>query len=141
MIARKPFRAKPGSGSLSRSGRPTRQVSMKKRNPKRRVSEWARAYGSAERVAWVRSLPCLVCGPLSFGASQNAHVGTGGVSRKADARNVVPLCAPHHRSLHTRGVRSFEDRYGINLETAAERINALWLARSTPSTAGASKNE
>lgn len=111
---------------MKRSPMPRRRTRLKAVNPARRKREFARCYGSAERVAFVRSLPCVVCGAMSFGASQNAHVETDGMGRKADARRIVPLCAPHHRSLHARGILAFQDRYGVDLYVAAAATDAAW---------------
>ena len=68
---------------------------------KRSASEFARIYGSRERVEWVKTLPCAVascglsCGPCD-GEIHNAHTVSGGKGRKADAATVAPLCAKHH---------------------------------------------
>jgi len=73
---------------------------IKARNAKRRQSEFARCYGSKERVAWVKAQPCIVCvarGSMNVGPSDNAHTSTGGMGRKADYRFIVPMCRTHHR--------------------------------------------
>lgn len=117
-----------GSGGL-RSRKP-----IAKRNPKRKAKEFARAYGSDERVEFVRWLPCLLCARMP---SQNAHVGNGGMSRKADADRIVPLCGPDVTGCHAiyddwRGSqRSFEEAYASELsgrtmlECAAD-VEAAW---------------
>jgi hypothetical protein len=43
--------------------------------------------------------------------------------------NTVPLCMRHHREQHRIGIRSFEARYAVNLETAAIHFGARSLAR------------
>jgi hypothetical protein len=59
--------------------------------PKKRTNaEFARIYGSEERVLWVKSLPCLVCGKLP---SDNHHIVNEGMGRKASYRLIVPLCS------------------------------------------------
>lgn len=90
------------------------------RNPQRRQKNFARAYHSSERVQWVQRLPCSLCGR---GPSENAHTETGGMGRKADYTSIVPLCSPHHRSLHDHGVAPATRTY---LREEAVRINALW---------------
>ncbi len=84
---------------LRSSGPPERRTRVKPRNAKRKASEFARCYGSKERVAWIRSLPCIICELRStpqVGPSDNAHVTGDGMGRKADARFIVPLCRMHH---------------------------------------------
>lgn len=122
---------------------------IKRLNPRRRKSEFARCYHSKERVAFVKSLPCVGCGfdPRTniYGACENAHIETGGTSRKSDYTKVVPLCAPHpvggrigrlvvfrseegcHRDLHHLGRESFEAKYKVNLEKAAAETEKRWL--------------
>lgn len=38
-----------------------KRTPIKKRNAKRRASEFARCYHSRARVAFVKSMPCLYC--------------------------------------------------------------------------------
>ncbi len=86
---------------LRSSGPPERRTRVKPRNAARRVSEFARCYGSKERVAWIKALPCVVCAVQTVpqdGPSDNAHTATDGMGRKADARFIVPLCRMHHRA-------------------------------------------
>lgn len=103
-------------------------------NVARRKANHARAYGS--KRAWVVSLPCLVCG---YRPCQAAHVGNGGLSRKADAAWLVPLCGPmilgterpvlvegHHAESHRTGVKSFATKYGLDLKAEAVRTEAEW---------------
>lgn len=94
----------------------TRKTPVRTRNPKRHKAEWTRAYGSKERVEWVKHQPCCVCG---YCVCENAHTTTGGVGRKADADHIVPLCRAHHRELHQHGQATFEATYGIRLESVA----------------------
>jgi hypothetical protein len=102
---------------------PRRVVRVKAVNAARRSSERARAYGSPERRAWVKALPCLVCISIP---SENAHVVTGGMGRKADAASIVPLCHRCHRELHAIGVASFQDRHRLDLLAWAARVDAWW---------------
>jgi hypothetical protein len=87
---------KPRASRITR-GKP---IARKRRKPE----EFARIYGSRERVEWVKSLPCLYCAALSpflaaatVGQSQNCHTVTGGTGRKAGYETIIPLCAKHHR--------------------------------------------
>jgi len=62
----------------------------------RKASEWSRIYGSKARVAWVKSLGCLICGNVP---SDNCHTEGGGVGRKAGYETIIPLCRSHHQAL------------------------------------------
>lgn len=67
-----------------------RRTPVKKRNAKRHTREWARAYGSPERVAAINAKPCCWCGLEGY--TENAHTESGGGSRKANASTIAPLC-------------------------------------------------
>jgi hypothetical protein len=117
----------PSKDSLRRAPLP-RGTTPLGRNRKRQQSEFARCYGSEERVEWVKALPCVVCG---YGPCDNAHVIGGGISRKAGYESIVPLCSgPHgcHAELHRIGVKTFGRRNRIDLCQAAERIANAWNA-------------
>lgn len=123
-ISAKRLAADPSLGRRSSTIAPSRKP-VKPRNAKRRESEFARCYFSKERVAFVKSLPCVVCtgitGGLSVGhgASDNAHTGErSGMGRKAGYETIVPMCRPHHERF---------DRYGepFNIEECREAIQAL----------------
>ena len=110
-----------------------------KRNPKRKAKEFARAYGSDERVEFVKSLPCIVatrvfCGVTKAccaGDIENAHTKGGGMGRKAPASSVVPMCSGHHRYLHTVGSTEFQAVYRVDLTAEAAKCEAAWLAYVT----------
>jgi hypothetical protein len=97
---------------------------LKKRNRRRYSANWKRAYESVERVNFVAGLTCVGCG---YGRNcENHHIKSGGKSRKADSRFVVPLCMPCHDEYHNLGRRSFETKYGINLDELAEETERAW---------------
>jgi hypothetical protein len=89
---------------------------------KRSAEEFARIYGSEERVEWVKAQPCVVPG-CPFRPIENAHIKNGGMGRKSDYQNIVPLCQPHHLLLHNTGKPSM---WGIDLEAAAAETEAKW---------------
>jgi hypothetical protein len=101
-------------------------------NRKRKVSEFARVYGSRQRVAWVKRRPCLVANDeCRQYAIENAHVtddGTKGMGRKSGYRCIAPLCHLHHRWLHIQGATWFEERYGVSLAFAAAQTELAFLA-------------
>lgn len=90
---------------------------------KQNREKWLRAYGSVERVRWIHERPCIVCGRKP---SENAHVRSGGMGRKADAKWIVPLCFNHHNEQHSRGAKTFEQTYGVDLAVEAEAIEKRW---------------
>lgn len=102
-----------------------KRTRLRARNPKRRKAEWARAYHSPERVAWVRARPCFVCG-CPRRPSENAHTVTGGMGRKADASTIAPLCAYHHAELHQVGASTFETLHRFPLAWAAAETEEAW---------------
>ncbi len=91
-----------------------------------RAGEWERAYGSEERVLFIQALPCSVPG-CGNRPCENAHAVNGGMSRKADADTILPLCAEHHLESH-RGVKTFMRKYRIVLLECAAATDRLWLA-------------
>ncbi len=101
------------------------RTTIKKRNAKRKKSEFARAYGSEQRVAWVKRQRCIVSGQHSS-TVENVHVRGGGGSRKADACWIVPMTAAHHRLLHQQGKRTFEAYYKVDLDKAARWTECRW---------------
>ena len=96
--------------------KPIRRSPVRKVNPKRKASEFARCYGSKARVAFVKALPCAACGRQ--GQSENAHAFGDGAGRKGPYTAILPLCGDCHRKQHSRGwsalawLRSPEIRIG-----------------------------
>lgn len=84
--------------------RKTGLVAKKKPKAKKRTeNDYARIYGSRERVAWVQAQPCIACNRIP---SENAHTRSGGTGRKADYTQIVPLCRPCHTLQHSKGWRA-----------------------------------
>ncbi len=107
MIRRRAYikRSRPVRASTRNAARkqPKRGARIAARNPKRHKTNWARAYHSAARVAFVKSLPCVACGHEPPARCVNAHTYSGGMGRKADYLTIVPLCAPCHVRQHAQG--------------------------------------
>lgn len=106
---------------------------VKRRNEERQEREFPRKYHSLERVAFVKSLGCIVprCRDRNI---ENAHVIADedkGVGRKSGYRTIAPLCIGHHRdradSLHVLGPVAFEELHGVNLADAAKHVEMWWL--------------
>ena len=83
-------------------------------------------YRSRSWLAFIRSLPCCVCG-IGRGV-QAAHTGTRGLSQRADDRTAIPLCVAHHDrrkpySIHSLGPMKFQARYGIDIRAIVGELN------------------
>lgn len=118
---------------LVRRARLVSRVRVRPRNAKRWKANLARAYGPEARREWMKGLPCLTCGR---GPSENAHVATGGMGRKADASQLAPLCHSCHLELHAHGavVQKWGKDVGMviskaALAIAAEACELAWRAR------------
>lgn len=90
---------------------------------KRSASEFARVYGSAERVEWIKSQRCIGC---RNPATDGHHIATGGMGRKAHHSTIVPTCHVCHLYIHNHGARAFEAMYRITLAVAAESTHRAW---------------
>ena len=118
-----PPRKKPmkRTGSLKRTGR----IKPKKRTK----AEAERIYGTDARRDWMTSHRCFTCGML--GLTEQAHLVSGGTSRKADARHIIPLCHWCHREQHRVGLADFAEAHGLavqDLHDEAERLDRAWNA-------------
>jgi hypothetical protein len=104
---------------------PKRKVAKRKiqKSSTRKAKNWGRAYGSRERVEWVKQQPCEGC---LYPLSENAHAATGGTGRKSDSRHILPLCSCCHRALHRLGKRTWQARWLINLDAAAAETERRW---------------
>ena len=109
-----------------------RRKPIKRVNAKRKAKNWSRAYGSEERVAFVKSLPCVFVGgsTLCAGVIANHHTATGGRGRKADANTIVPICTFHHLELHQVGANAMQARYDVQLAMEARLTERRWLIAS-----------
>ena len=98
--------------------------------PKRRTkAEHERVYGDQTRQDWYRAHGCVACCRTPV---QLHHTENGGISRKASADTLVPMCAGCHQELHQMGVSSFEAEHSVmlggqTLRQWAERYAAAWL--------------
>jgi hypothetical protein len=79
---------------------------------------------SAGHLAFIRRLPCCVCGREPGGEAHHLlRVEGRGMGMKAADRWAVPLCRVHHQSLHDKGGEEawFAAR-GIDARALAERL-------------------
>jgi hypothetical protein len=124
--------------------RPFSTVTGPKTHPKpvnyrRKKSEFARAYGSKERVTWVKSLGCLIDhaaremdarSETCAGPMDNAHVETDGAGRKANADRIVPLCRHHHQEFDRYKGSFAISAFREAIVRCAETVEAAWQSRS-----------
>ena len=77
--------------------------------------------------AWIRTLPCLLCGTTR--GIEPCHTGPHGMGQKASDFTCVPACAWHHRhgkdAIDVLGKR-FGEHHGIDMDELRERLNAAW---------------
>lgn len=99
-------------------------MKRKKKSAAAKAKDFARKYGSEERVGFVRSLPCVCCWRAP---SENAHTKSGGVGRKADYTTIVPLCKTHHTLAHTKGMKTVGEMFKVDWELSARLTQARWL--------------
>jgi len=79
--------------------------------------------------AWIRSLPCAVCGLAP--AREAAHTGDHALGSKASDYSCIPLCADCHTlgpcAYHRLGRAAFEARHYIDIAALVKRSNRLWF--------------
>jgi hypothetical protein len=88
-----------------------------------RKSKYARRPRDRAYLAWIRSLPCLICGRRP---AEAAHLGIRPFGQKCSDRDTGPLCAWDHRigphSHHRLGTR-FWEHYGLDRATLIHDLN------------------
>lgn len=104
-----------------------RKAPLKPANRERRGREFARAYGSVERVRAIKLSKCAVPWCSKY-RCDNAHLEREGMGRKGHWSTVVPLCSGpggHHRILDVEyggDVKRFDAAMGSDLWSVAERL-------------------
>jgi hypothetical protein len=82
-------------------------------------------------LAWIRTLPCLVCG--SRRGIEASHTGPHGLGQKSPDTSAIPLCARHHRtgkdSYHKLGPRKFAELHNLDIPAIVGRLNQKPLIR------------
>jgi hypothetical protein len=101
--------------------------SPRKRFGKRTPRDW-------KYKAWIRTLPCAVCGLEGPGLVEAAHTGDdGGTALKSSDYSCIPLCAEHHTmgpDAHHGGRETFERIHGLDVKALVKRLNGLWFRYS-----------
>jgi hypothetical protein len=76
-------------------------------------------------LAWIRTLPCLVCGARR--GIEASHTGPHGLGQKSPDTSAIPLCIKHHRtgkdSYHKLGPRKFAELHNLDIPTIVVRLN------------------
>ena len=106
-------RLKPRAGWLKRKAR--LKVKGGSRFPKRRNPEYR---------AFIRTFPCVVEG--CEGQVECCHVRTRGAGGE-DEGGTFPCCRKHHSLQHSMGVRSFQERFGLDLWAIAGAYAEGWV--------------
>ena len=117
------------SAPLARALPPKRRVPVRKKRfqPRRGPDR------SLEYLAWMRTLPCIVCSRVSGGATviEAAHtnvLGPRGMGQKTSDFSAIPLCAAHHRenldSYHLLGENGFSHKHGVDLQELVLRLQS-----------------
>lgn len=66
-----------------------------------------------EYLAYIRCLPCALCGDDVSVQAHHPRLGVG-MGEKSSDRWALPLCGMHHREVHSMGDRVFWASYGID---------------------------
>lgn len=103
-----------------------RSKPVKPKNAKRAAERLRKNFG--DRAELVRSMRCLVetdspCPTPCQGRSVAAHVKSRGAG--GDRRDLCRLCWGHHEEQGRIGIRSFQERYRIDMVAEAVRISEL----------------
>ena len=85
----------------------------------------ARPVRNPRYLAWIRTLPCLVCGVRR--GIEASHTGPHGLGQKSPDTSAVPLCTSHHRtgrdSYHRLGPRKFAELHNLDISAIVSRLN------------------
>jgi len=91
----------------------------------------ARPVRHPKYLAWIRTLPCLVCG-ASRGI-EASHTGPHGLGQKSPDTSAIPLCTRHHRtgkdSYHKLGPRKFAELHNLDIPAIVLKLNAKLTMR------------
>lgn len=97
-----------------------RKRRLRQRDAKRLRKLQEKQFG--DHATYIRSLPCCACNRCP--PSEPAHVKSRGAG--GTAKDLVPMCAYHHRKQHGLGIATFQRLYQIDLRGLADQ---LWEGR------------
>lgn len=115
---------------MLRSGR---KAVPKKRKPlrhkKRTREEFARIYGSKEKMAWIETCPCFARSipgaGFCDGVIDPCHTETGGMAYKAGHETIVAGCRKHHR-MFDEYEPPFDGVFRETVKMMAKLTTATW---------------
>jgi hypothetical protein len=88
-------------------------------------SRMPRSVRNPKYLAWIRTLPCLVCGARR--GIEASHTGPHGLGQKSPDTSAIPLCTKHHRtgkdSYHKLGPRKFAELHKLDIPAIVSRLN------------------
>ena len=67
-------------------------------------------------LEWIKKRVCLCAYTWCGGDIVPHHIEAGGMGTKCDDTKTIPLCAKHHRELHDKGKKAFQETYGVDFE-------------------------
>lgn len=87
-----------------------------------------RYYGSEERVKWIKNQRCYVTGRVGTSGNPivNSHIKTKGAGGGPEW--VIPMLYSLEKEFHDIGIRSFEKKYGVDLEHLCRVCDQRWRA-------------
>jgi len=138
---------------LRRSAPPRRKAPIRAGKPPDRRVPVRKARGrprrgperSADYLAWIRTLGCVVCSRASTSqiAIEAAHtnaLGRRGLSQKSSDYSAIPLCPSHHRdnadSYHRLGEEPFTHQHRLDLPELVADLNIRFKERNASKKAG-----
>jgi len=80
-----------------------------------------RNFGVDERIAIINAMPCCVNG-CTRSPSVNMHTRSRGAG--GTYRDIIPACQMHHDESHRVGIKTFADKYKLDLPALAASIAA-----------------
>jgi hypothetical protein len=82
-------------------------------------------------LAWIRTLPCVVCGAAR--GIEASHTGPHGLGQKSPDSSAIPLCYRHHRtgkdSYHKLGPQKFAQAHDLDIPAIVWRLNTKPMIR------------
>jgi len=48
------------------------------------------------------------------------------MGRKSDYTQIVPMCHTHHEEMHRLGEKTFQRKYGLDLDMIAQVVTVRW---------------
>ena len=97
---------------------------------------------SAEYLAWIRTLGCVVClrvsgGPTVIEAAHTNALGRRGMGQKTSDFSAIPLCPGHHRvnldSYHRLGEKGFSHEHRIDLHEVVRALLSRFCEQNVAS--------